>query len=52
MNINLGARAAALGGAFTAIVDDSTSVYYNPAGVANLKMIEINVNYDIWFDVI
>ncbi len=49
MNINLGARASGLGGAFTAISDDSASVYYNPAGLANLKMIEINANHDIWF---
>ena len=28
------ARVAALGGAFTAIADDASGVYYNPAGVA------------------
>lgn len=48
MNINLGPRATAMAGAFTAIADDSAAIYYNPAGIANLKMIEINANYYIW----
>ncbi len=33
----VGARAAALGGAFTARADDLTAVFYNPAGLAFLK---------------
>ncbi|HPD19418.1 MAG TPA: UPF0164 family protein, partial [Candidatus Goldiibacteriota bacterium] len=49
MNVNMGARANGLSGAFTALADDSMSVYYNPAGLANLKMIEFNANYDMWF---
>ncbi|MCX8092538.1 MAG: PorV/PorQ family protein [Candidatus Goldbacteria bacterium] len=49
MNINLGARASGMAGAFTAIADDATSIYYNPAGLANLKMIEINASHNIWF---
>lgn len=48
-NINIGARAAGLGGAFTGISDDATAIFYNPAGLANLKMIEINAYYDKWF---
>jgi len=49
MNINLGTRASAMAGAFTGLADDSTAVYYNPAGLANLKMIEINASYYKWF---
>jgi hypothetical protein len=30
----LGARAASLGGAFTAVADDATAYYWNPAGIA------------------
>ncbi|GEM_PF-1488669 len=48
-NINIGARAAALGGAFTAISDDATAIYYNPAGLSYLRIIEINAFYDKWF---
>jgi long-chain fatty acid transport protein len=40
----VGARAAALGGAFTAKADDITAVYYNPAGLAFLKGLRIKTN--------
>jgi long-chain fatty acid transport protein len=33
-NFDLSARAATLGGAFAARVDDATAVFYNPAGIA------------------
>jgi len=32
--MHLGARAASMGGAFTAVADDSTAFYWNPAGIA------------------
>ncbi len=32
-----GLRANAMGGAFTAVADDTSAVYYNPAGLAQLK---------------
>jgi hypothetical protein len=34
LTLPAGARAAALGGAFTALADDPTAVFWNPAGVA------------------
>jgi len=37
----LGARAAGLGGAFVARVDDASAIYYNPAGIAFLKGIRL-----------
>lgn len=40
----LGARAAALAGAFTARADDATTVYYNPAGMAFLDGLRIKTN--------
>lgn len=36
MKIPVGARAVGLGGAFTAIADDATSPYWNPAGMVYL----------------
>jgi len=48
-DINTGARAVGFAGAFTAISDDATSIYYNPAGLANLKKIEIDAAYYKWF---
>lgn len=32
----VGARPAALGGAFTALADDQNALFYNPAGLARL----------------
>lgn len=34
LNLPAGARAAAMGGAFSALADDPTAVFWNPAGVA------------------
>jgi hypothetical protein len=35
----VGARATALGGAFTAVADDSTAFYWNPAGIVHGSLI-------------
>jgi long-chain fatty acid transport protein len=40
----LSARAAALGGAFAALTDDATAVYYNPAGLAFSTGIMLRTN--------
>ncbi len=40
----IGARAAALAGAFAAYVDDASAIYYNPAGIAFLKGIRAKTN--------
>jgi len=40
----LGARAAALAGAFVARADDTSAIYYNPAGIAFLDGIRIKTN--------
>jgi len=39
-----GARAAALGGAFTALADDASALFYNPAGLAFLREFRIKTN--------
>ena len=40
MTLGGGARALAMGSAFTAIADDATATYWNPAGVALLPSLE------------
>ena len=40
----VGARAASLGGAFTARADDITAVFYNPAGLAFLEGFRLKTN--------
>ncbi len=39
-----GARATALGGAFTATADDGSAIFYNPAGIAFLEGTVIDAN--------
>ncbi|MEK7643747.1 MAG: hypothetical protein AAB390_00375, partial [Patescibacteria group bacterium] len=43
--LNIGARPQGLGGAFTAISDDANALFYNPAGISNLKKAELTSNY-------
>jgi len=50
LKIGVGARAAAMGEAFTAVADDSTSLYWNPAGLTRLKGRELSAMYNVWFE--
>src|SRR5581483_6616329 len=36
LTVDVGARAVGMGGAFTSIADDATSLYWNPAGLAQI----------------
>ena len=40
LSIGIGPRANAMGGAFTSIADDASSMYWNPAGAASLTQYE------------
>jgi long-chain fatty acid transport protein len=44
-SFGMGSRATALGGAVTANVDDPTSSYYNPAGLARSTNLQMMVGY-------
>ncbi len=46
------ARAYGMGGAFTAIADDESAVFYNPAGLASLGRLTISAFYHRAFDVV
>ncbi|MCX8103672.1 MAG: UPF0164 family protein [Candidatus Bipolaricaulota bacterium] len=46
------ARAMALGGAFSAIADDESAVFYNPAGLAFLDKTTVAAFYQRAFDVV
>ncbi len=45
LNMTVGARTAGLGGAFTALADDSFGFHYNPAGLTESKNTEIGTMY-------
>jgi hypothetical protein len=48
LKIGVGGRATAMGGAITGQVDDPTSLFWNPAGIANARNIEFTVNHNDW----
>ena len=45
LRLGVGVRAIGMGGAFTAISDDASASYWNPAGLARLDRIELNGMY-------
>lgn len=45
LEIGIGARALALGGAYTSIAEGLSSIYWNPAGVSDLRAISAAVSY-------
>jgi len=49
LQIGVGARAAALGGSFTATADDATALYWNPAGLAGMQAGELVSAHSEWF---
>jgi hypothetical protein len=42
LSIGVGARALGMGGAYVGVADDSTAVYWNPAGLPKIKHIEVS----------
>lgn len=49
LKIGVGARACAMGEAFTAVADDATSCYWNPAGLAQLERVDLVAMHNWWF---
>jgi opacity protein-like surface antigen len=48
LSIGQGARALSMGGAFVAIADDPSSLYWNPAGIADIPGGAIYVDHTQW----
>ncbi len=49
LEFGVGARACAMGEAFTGVADDSSAVYWNPAGIAQIQDLEFNFMHNDWF---
>jgi len=48
LKVDIGARAIAMGEAFTAISDDANSIFWNPAGLYQIKQPEASFTYNRW----
>ena len=50
LKLPAGARASGMGEAFTAVSDDSTAVYWNPAGLNLAEFCSVTLMHSIWFE--
>lgn len=50
LRVGVGARAPAMGGAFSPVADDATAIYWNPAGLAQLEKREVSLSYNMYFE--
>ncbi len=48
LKIEPGARAIGMGGAFSAIADDASAIFWNPAGIAKLKNNSATFSHTFW----
>ncbi|PIP13827.1 MAG: hypothetical protein COX49_01065 [bacterium (Candidatus Stahlbacteria) CG23_combo_of_CG06-09_8_20_14_all_40_9] len=48
LEIDVGARAIGMGGAFVAVADDATAIFWNPAGLSRLGRNEMIFNHTKW----
>ena len=49
LKIGVGARATAMAGAYGSVVDDLSSIHWNPAGLAKIKNMSAEFSYNQWF---
>lgn len=49
LKIGVGARATGMGSAYSGLSNDITSLYWNPAGLADVEGIAANFSYTQWF---
>jgi hypothetical protein len=50
LKLGAGARAAGMGETFAAVSDDSTAVYWNPAGLRQIKRKMFSFMHAVWFE--
>jgi hypothetical protein len=48
LEIGIGARAESMGGAYTALAEDATALYWNPAGISSLQSVSLSANHTNW----
>jgi hypothetical protein len=48
LKVEVGARALAMGGCFGAMANDASALYWNPAGIAQIKHMELTFTHTRW----
>ena len=48
LKIGVSARASGMGNAFTAVSNDATAIYWNPAGMVELTRTQVTLNSVVW----
>jgi hypothetical protein len=48
LKIGVSARASGMGSAYTAVADDATAIYWNPAGMVELTRTQVTLNSIVW----
>jgi len=48
LGVGIGARAAAMGGAYTSVADDGTALHWNPAGLARVDGHRLTLSHVSW----
>ena len=48
LKVATGARGSAMGEAFSSVADDSSALFWNPAGLASVKKNELQVSHNQW----
>lgn len=49
LDIDIGARPAAMGGSFICMDEDANAMFWNPAGIARIRGLDFVVNQTSWF---
>lgn len=49
LKLGAGARAAGIGDAYAGVSDDSTAIYWNPAGLTQIEKMSVSLMHVIWF---
>ncbi len=50
LQIPVGARSEAMGGAVVGLADDASAIFWNPAGIVKVKNVQAHFSYMNWFD--
>lgn len=49
LKIGVGARASGMGGAYGSVANDLSSIFWNPAGIADIEGVAVDFSYSTWF---